>query len=158
MDEPEMVLPKHSFCSWLIVQQRLLTQDRLLRMHIVSHNCCYLCGLQEESHDHLFFECAYSQQCRDLISAWCQIQFPVKNSIMWWLKWRNRVVGRKQDIAVILAGLMYWIWVAWNHCRIEGALRRLEYLVQNIRNEACMRLRVIKSQNVKYANWLESIM
>ncbi|XP_074313761.1 uncharacterized protein LOC141648954 [Silene latifolia] len=66
------MLPKHSFCNWLIVQQRLLTQDRLVKMHIRSQNYCYLCGVQEESHAHLFFDCVYSRKCRVLVSYWCQ--------------------------------------------------------------------------------------
>ncbi|XP_074289441.1 uncharacterized protein LOC141614593 [Silene latifolia] len=152
------LLPKHSFRSWLIVQQRLLTQDRLMRMNIVNHNCCYLCGLQEESHDHLFFDCVYSKRCRALISDWCQVQLPGTNSILWWLKWRNRIVGRKQGIAVILAGLMYWIWYARNQCRIEGMLWRPEFLVQRVRSEACMRFRVIKSQNINSVTWIDSMM
>ncbi|XP_074297198.1 uncharacterized protein LOC141627896 [Silene latifolia] len=49
------IMPKHGFICWLAAQGHLLTQDRLNMMHISQTNCCYLCGLVPENHDHLFF-------------------------------------------------------------------------------------------------------
>ncbi|XP_074266537.1 uncharacterized protein LOC141589812 [Silene latifolia] len=53
----EWIIPKQKFICWLIAHQRLLTQDRLMRMGILQSNKCFLCGLREESLDHLFFAC-----------------------------------------------------------------------------------------------------
>ncbi|XP_074318871.1 uncharacterized protein LOC141655705 [Silene latifolia] len=60
------IIPRHTFLCWLVAQQRFLTQDRLLRMGIIQINCCFLCGLEEESHEHLFFGCIYSKICLQL--------------------------------------------------------------------------------------------
>ncbi|XP_074299616.1 uncharacterized protein LOC141630756 [Silene latifolia] len=72
----QWIIPKQAFLCWLIAHHRLTTQDRLLRMHIIQSNLCFLCGLHEESHEHLFFSCAFSQRCRDLIANWCLIELP----------------------------------------------------------------------------------
>ncbi|XP_020258909.1 uncharacterized protein LOC109835343 [Asparagus officinalis] len=51
---------RHSFICWLAVHNRLLTQDRLLNMGIMTVNSCCFCS-GHESRDHLFFECAFSK-------------------------------------------------------------------------------------------------
>ncbi|XP_074293301.1 uncharacterized protein LOC141620285 [Silene latifolia] len=84
------MLPRHRFCVWLIAQERLLTQDRLQKMQITHDNICFLCGLVEEDHEHLFFRCEYSRKCRDLVHNWCPVQLPTNHCCEWWVKWRSR--------------------------------------------------------------------
>ncbi|GJW24414.1 putative reverse transcriptase domain-containing protein [Tanacetum coccineum] len=60
-------IPRHSFHLWLVMRNSLKTQDRL-RQWDVGNNVdlnllvCPLCSAQQDSHAHLFFECAYSSQ------------------------------------------------------------------------------------------------
>ncbi|XP_074273963.1 uncharacterized protein LOC141597407 isoform X1 [Silene latifolia] len=63
------IIPRHRFLIWLVAQQRLLTQDRLQKMGIVQTNVCFLCGVEEESHEHLFFRCVYSERCWALVAT-----------------------------------------------------------------------------------------
>ncbi|XP_074278530.1 uncharacterized protein LOC141602115 [Silene latifolia] len=151
------IIPEHSFYCWLVVPQRLLTQDRLMRMHILNQNCCYLCGAKEETHDHLFFDCVFSVKCKNLVSSLCKVRFPNQNSIEWWLNCRSRNIGRKKGMAVILASLYYWIWTARNKCRVDGFLWRPEFILQRVRSDCCMRLSMIKSTNAKFVTWFASI-
>ncbi|XP_074301438.1 uncharacterized protein LOC141632827 [Silene latifolia] len=58
-----LILPKHTFFIWLVAHQRLLTQDRLMRMQIAARNRCLLCDADEENIEHLFFQCSYSKRC-----------------------------------------------------------------------------------------------
>nr|GEW35333.1 RNA-directed DNA polymerase, eukaryota, reverse transcriptase zinc-binding domain protein [Tanacetum cinerariifolium] len=60
-------IPRHALTLWLIVKQRLKTQDRIYSWEASSYlsSLCPLCGLQPDSHDHLFFECPFSQQERN---------------------------------------------------------------------------------------------
>ncbi|XP_020254287.1 uncharacterized protein LOC109831369 [Asparagus officinalis] len=45
--------PKHSFVLWLAVQNRLQTQDRLMRRGIINANSCLLCaGTGNENNNH----------------------------------------------------------------------------------------------------------
>ena len=60
-------IPRHAIHMWLVMRKRLLTQDRMRQWDVGSNidlNLlrCPLCKVQPDSHDHLFFECAYSSQ------------------------------------------------------------------------------------------------
>ncbi|XP_074289275.1 uncharacterized protein LOC141614429 [Silene latifolia] len=153
------MLPRHRFCMWLIAQERLLTQDRLKKMQIIPDNLCFLCGLGEEDHEHLFFRCEYSRKCRDLVHRWCPFQVPAEHCCDWWVKWRSRCLARKKVIAVVLAALMNNIWWCRNKCRVDMILFRPESLVRQIHNEVRLRLNSIRlgSKNSKALHWIDII-
>lgn len=52
--------PKFSFITWLAAHNRLATGDRILRWNPQAMSACWLCNLDLETSDHLFFECPYS--------------------------------------------------------------------------------------------------
>lgn len=52
-------IPRCSFISWLAIQQRLPTRDRLLSWGLSVPDCCVLCTLAPESHVHMFFTCPF---------------------------------------------------------------------------------------------------
>ncbi|XP_062080660.1 uncharacterized protein LOC133785444 [Humulus lupulus] len=63
-----MSVPKHKFITWQAVNSKLLTRDHLLRVFMVLDSVlCPVCELVDESHNHLFFECLFSQQVVRLI-------------------------------------------------------------------------------------------
>ncbi|XP_074277026.1 uncharacterized protein LOC141600681 [Silene latifolia] len=155
----KLMLPKHKFFAWLVSQQRLLTQDRLIKMQIISENQCYLCSLQEESHKHLFFECVYSSQCLCLISMWVGVQIPEQSVIQWWLRLRDRSLLKKQVIATVVCSLMYSIWDCRNKCRIENSLIRPEVLCRRLKSQISDRLRCINIVSKCRATtvWMEGL-
>nr|GEU60435.1 hypothetical protein [Tanacetum cinerariifolium] len=57
-------IPRHAFNMWLIFKKRLKTQDCLSRWDVTDGLAvvCPLCETQPDSHDHLFFDCSFSQQ------------------------------------------------------------------------------------------------
>ncbi|XP_074310286.1 uncharacterized protein LOC141646187 [Silene latifolia] len=80
----QWLIPRHHFMCWLLAQRRLLTQDRLLRMRIIQSNSCFLCGMQEENLNHLFFECPFSETKRGH-SRWrcgCRNKCRVEESVV----------------------------------------------------------------------------
>ncbi|XP_074297280.1 uncharacterized protein LOC141627984 [Silene latifolia] len=114
----EWIIPKQQFICWLIAHKRLLTQDRLIRMGVIQSNTCFLCGLQEENLDHLFFECPFSSHSRKLVGDWCRFQIPQQNCIRWWIELRQAAACKKKVLAMVLAGLMYHVWQCRNRCRV----------------------------------------
>ena len=55
-------MPRHAFCLWRLTLKRLPTKDRLTKMGVsLRHKDCELCLCNEETHQHIFFECSYSQ-------------------------------------------------------------------------------------------------
>jgi hypothetical protein len=117
--------PKISTFLWLLVHNRALTWDNLRKRGFSGPSICVLCSLQEESKEHLFNSCTYSQQIWDygaqimrksnrnrssingIIENWDNISFknPILNYI-WnllpgftlWKIWkeRNRRIFRSQ--------------------------------------------------------------
>ncbi|XP_062119128.1 uncharacterized protein LOC133832862 [Humulus lupulus] len=79
-------LLKHRFLLWQVVNAQLLTFDNLLRFRVpLDSLLCPVCGDFEESHAHLFFECALSKQVLDLIFGWLDcITWPYEYRFLLW--------------------------------------------------------------------------
>ncbi|XP_074288454.1 uncharacterized protein LOC141613610 [Silene latifolia] len=150
------IIPRHTFLCWLVAQQRLLTQDRLRRMGIIQHNCCFLCGLEEESHEHLFFGCIYSKMCLQLVKDWCMCPLPDADCIKWWIEWRHTSAYRKKIVAVIMESLMSQLWHCRNLSRLDGLIWRPNVLCSKVKHDVVMRLGQcdIKSRNSRVIGWV----
>ncbi|XP_075091940.1 uncharacterized protein LOC142172073 [Nicotiana tabacum] len=63
---------KHRFITWLAVQDRLLTKERLKRLQIyVEHDQCCLCDqMLEESSRHLFTDCIWIRKLKAELACW----------------------------------------------------------------------------------------
>lgn len=55
-------IPKHAFLSWVAILNRLPTKDRLQQWGLNISPTCLLCDVSDESRDHIFFACPYSQE------------------------------------------------------------------------------------------------
>ncbi|XP_074301623.1 uncharacterized protein LOC141633025 [Silene latifolia] len=148
------LIPKQSFIVWLIAHQKLLTQDRLVKMQIISENKCFLCGLQEENLNHLFLDYLFSRKCSGMVSEWCCLMFPLQHLISWWIDLRQASACKKKVTAMILASLMYHIWHSRNCSRIDGYVFR-----PRVKNDVQNRLTQcnIRSKNASVLEWVEYI-
>ncbi|GJT89551.1 RNA-directed DNA polymerase, eukaryota, reverse transcriptase zinc-binding domain protein [Tanacetum coccineum] len=54
-------IPKRSFMLWMAIQGKLMTCDRMAKWVSYDMHVCALCKGNVESHDHLFFNCLFSQ-------------------------------------------------------------------------------------------------
>ncbi|XP_074267197.1 uncharacterized protein LOC141590507 [Silene latifolia] len=139
------MIPKHRFIGWLMVQQRLLTQDRLIRMHILQSNICFLCGVAPEDHPHLFFLCKYSQKCCDLVSTWCRFSIPLQDSVDWWVTARFRSLCQKKILGIILVALIYQLWMCRNCSRVELSLSRPEMVLHLVQKDVTLSLVMLRN-------------
>ncbi|CAA7026437.1 unnamed protein product [Microthlaspi erraticum] len=55
-------IPKHAFILWIALRNRLTTRDKLISWGMVVPSHCLLCGIGQETRDHIFFQCPYSSQ------------------------------------------------------------------------------------------------
>ncbi|CAB78214.1 putative protein [Arabidopsis thaliana] len=55
-------IPKHAFCMWLAVHNRLSTGDRMTLWNMGVDATCILCNKALESRDHLFFSCPFATE------------------------------------------------------------------------------------------------
>ncbi|GJX93653.1 reverse transcriptase domain, reverse transcriptase zinc-binding domain protein [Tanacetum coccineum] len=66
-------IPRHALHMWLVIKEKLKTQDRLRQWDVgpnIDLNLlrCPLCELVPDSHSHLFFECSFASQ------VWFQVR------------------------------------------------------------------------------------
>nr|GEV86531.1 putative reverse transcriptase domain-containing protein [Tanacetum cinerariifolium] len=71
-------IPRHDIHMWLVLQQKLKTQDMLRHWDVypsIDLNLlrCRLCNLLPDSHDPLFFECAFSLQVWSKVRVLCDM-------------------------------------------------------------------------------------
>ena len=84
--------PKCAFITWLALQQKLLTRDRLQQFG-VSCLQCVLCQIENEQHTHILFECCYTRTVLEhRLSEVLQVRFDAA-------KW-----GDRQQHALKLTG------------------------------------------------------
>ncbi|XP_074305640.1 uncharacterized protein LOC141640860 [Silene latifolia] len=152
-----MSLPKYCLIGWIVANGKLLTRDRLFQMGICRDTICCICGTHNESHTHLFFECAYSKACLDLLNGFFQMTIPVVNFMHWWLKLRLKNLLRKKIIAAGIQSLIYNIWEMRNRSRVDGLLLRLEKLIEKLLQNLRLRLQVLHSTGKISDNYREWI-
>ncbi|XP_074291603.1 uncharacterized protein LOC141618408 [Silene latifolia] len=153
------ICPKHSFFCWLVAQKRLLTQDRLVRMRIIDTNCCEVCGVMAEDHNHLVVGCAFIKQCHILVQRWCNVLVPAQDCIQWWINWRTHSSTKKKIIGVILASLMYHLWQHRNSCRIDKVVMKPVCLVQKVQQDVRARLQLLdlKCNSRSILDWVKKL-
>ncbi|XP_074277740.1 uncharacterized protein LOC141601363 [Silene latifolia] len=152
-------LPKHNFSTWIYVQQRFLTQDRLQKFGVVTDGECYLCGVQLETHSHLFFECVFSMQCLLHLQNWLQVHWQ-GNVMDWIIRWRCRSLMKKQVVMAAISGLIYSIWNCRNKCRLENYITQPRQVVKGV--QQLIKIRVSKGEfdkgSVKCKAWLQNVL
>jgi len=60
-------VPKIAACHYRVLNNFLTTKDRLIHRRILIDPMCLLCNKQEETVEHLFFQCEFSKE----IWSWC---------------------------------------------------------------------------------------
>ncbi|XP_074283135.1 uncharacterized protein LOC141607680 [Silene latifolia] len=135
-----VALPKVNFVNWLVINQRLLTKDRMGRFGILTDGLCFLCGNAAESTAHLFFECGFSRRCLQLVQMWLPAPWQ-PNVIEWIIQWRCRSLLKKQVLMAAIAGLVYLIWDSRNVSRLEHRVTRPACLLKKLQNLTALRAR-----------------
>ncbi|XP_010525577.1 PREDICTED: uncharacterized protein LOC104803346 [Tarenaya hassleriana] len=113
--------PRMAIFMWQMMHVRLPTKDRLMRWGVASVMTCGLCDAEDESHNHLFFECRYSAAVWSYYACLCWPNPPINNPA-------NDVIhNRKQIAKILLQVTAYTLWKE-RHNRIFRSQRKsMEY-------------------------------
>ncbi|XP_062085770.1 uncharacterized protein LOC133791878 [Humulus lupulus] len=145
-------LPKHRFVLWQTFNAYLLTYDNLVRFKVrIDSQMCPVCGVVNESHGHLFFDCYLSRQVVKLIFSWLGFQaWPIDFSS--WLVWlANRQPGVIADICFsVLAAVVYGVWRNRNQCVFDNCSRTETSITSDIID--CMKFRFFIVKNRKLSD------
>ena len=105
-------IPKTRFVFWLIARQGLKTKEKLFQLGVVVDHSCPLCGLQPETHRHLFYNCSFSRLCVEAVKSWIGISLkPITH-----MNFRNRRLSKtkQQVLTSIFTCTFYHIWKCRN--------------------------------------------
>ncbi|XP_024015941.1 uncharacterized protein LOC112089193 [Eutrema salsugineum] len=126
-------IPKHTITSWLFMLNRNPTLIRISSWAEDVDTTCLLCGLEEESRDHLFFECQFSSEVWRLLMSF--LFFP--NAPSNWsisLAWIESFKAPKHLALAIRQGWqasIYEIWLERNRRFHQGlSLRPRQILLK----------------------------
>ncbi|XP_074314321.1 uncharacterized protein LOC141649534 [Silene latifolia] len=145
------ILPKHAFVGWLIHRVALNTRSKMFKLGLSVTASCVLCEMGEETHDHHFWECAYSSQVIAGLEQWLQLKLNSPSSSM--SKLQRRICR------VVKMAVWYALWMQRNTARLELTLCRPEKLSQQIQNQVHGRLVGKLSDCImpRDCNWLSKI-
>ncbi|XP_074314306.1 uncharacterized protein LOC141649518 [Silene latifolia] len=145
----KFIIPKHSFIIWLLNQERLLTLDRLGKMGITHQTRCFLCGIHDENHRHLFQECDYARHCYAQLFAWLQVQVPAHLSADSILRIRKYTGFTRLLLSSLVAAVQYHIWRCRNTCRVDGYVTHPTVILKRIKSDCRMRLMTLSIGSLK---------
>ncbi|XP_021990382.1 uncharacterized protein LOC110886837 [Helianthus annuus] len=132
-------IPRHSFHMWLVIKNKLKTQDRMGIWDAGSATnlnlmCCPLCWNGKDSRDHLFFQCLYGLQVWNMVKDLAYMETVDANwdSIMNWFY--QNPSGKSSEFLVgkmVVAASTYFIWQERNN-RLFSTKQREATLIANI--------------------------
>ncbi|XP_056688055.1 uncharacterized protein [Spinacia oleracea] len=127
--------PKATFITWLALQNRLPTKDRLLSWNINIAGVCEFCQVQDEKLSHLFFECHYPHD------IWKEVlmQLGIQRNISSWqeeVQWaavKSRSTKKKdQHCSVAFTETVYAVWLQRNASVFSKKLDHVDSVVRRI--------------------------
>ncbi|XP_074314763.1 uncharacterized protein LOC141650035 [Silene latifolia] len=139
-----LCLPKVNFITWLFAKDRLLTKHRLLKFGVISDGLCCICANAQETQSHLFFDCAFSKECLQLVLQWLGISWHLHMDTI--MSWRCRSLLKKQIIMASFAGLIYIIWSCRNSAKHNGSIIRPKLVLQRVQSMVKYRMQGIQSE------------
>ncbi|XP_071687999.1 uncharacterized protein [Rutidosis leptorrhynchoides] len=149
-------IPRHSFLLWLLMKQKLKTQDNLKTWEIRQGQVleCPLCFECQDSHSHLFFGCRYSRVVWEYVKQyahglrshdWSKVVDDIagsndKNSA-------NTLVAK-----LLFAAAVYFIWIERNSRLFDSKKRSAKDLFGEIYASVRLKLfsvRFKETRNIK---------
>nr|GEW72936.1 hypothetical protein [Tanacetum cinerariifolium] len=124
-------IPHHAFHLWLVIKRKLKTQDNPRQWDVSSNTNlnlfqCLLCGVQPDSHDHLFFECVYSLQVWNHMKVYAglpHVSASLNLIVDFLIHISKRRYARGIVAKLVFAASSYFIWQERN-CRLLKIQKR----------------------------------
>lgn len=145
-------IPKHSFMVWLVMHQKLKTEDKLRswdNIRNANNLLCFLCNGTIETHNHLFFECAFAMQVRRNLLVYANLsRVPcIWGDFISFLEQRankNAIWGIIQRL--LLGSIVYNIWKERNHCLFKKHRRSVQIVAKDIVEEIRFKLLSLRTK------------
>nr|GEX46447.1 hypothetical protein [Tanacetum cinerariifolium] len=148
-------IPRHAFNFWLVIKQRLKTQDKMARWDVSGSlsTVCPLCELVPDSHEHLFFERSFSQQIWNHMKSYAGLSTssPLLSHIISIVTpIANRKSSRSVIAKLVMAATTYVVWQERNARLFKNSKRSVNQVIEVIFSSIRLKLlscRFKKSKN-----------
>ncbi|XP_020262336.1 uncharacterized protein LOC109838292 [Asparagus officinalis] len=120
----------------MTVNDKLQTQDRLLKHEIIQGSVCKLCDDSAESRNHLFFECKLSNAVWNGIMEWLKFKWRSCDwsTLLNWYCFRLKGKGFKQKTKrMALAAAVYNIWRERNNRIFQLKCKTPDAIIKDIK-------------------------
>ena len=145
--------PKHRFFTWLLVQEKILTADKLQARNWTCNPLCSLCGSAPETAQHICLQCPFAQRVWELVQTWTQdlVTKPEVGATIedWWIQSLQNL--KKNQRRTKAAAIMYTFWNLWkerNRRTFEAKEAQPTSVLQLIKEEANLRFRACGAPDV----------
>lgn len=141
-------IPRHSFNAWMVVLNRLPTRDRMIGWGLQVPAICLLCNAEDESRDHIFWDCDFAFQLWTLVAGRCGIQ-PRRR----WEDSLNQMIALTVPSTIrslVLLGwqaTIYWIWHERNQRLHANKFRSVDSLISQIDHQIRNKLQSFRDAN-----------
>lgn len=154
-------IPRHSFICWMISWKRIKVRAKLKEYGYIADARCPLCLSSDETVDHLFFECCYTQHCsKEVLQRFPLPLFP--KDLQHCNQMLKQISGRfkRQVYYAFYAGLLYSIWQERNNVVWNGTVTRPEVVMKKMIQDVYYRIttRIPKKLSNTSKLWLKSVM
>ncbi|GKC46639.1 reverse transcriptase domain, reverse transcriptase zinc-binding domain protein, partial [Tanacetum coccineum] len=138
-------IPRHSFHMWLIVKKKLNTQDMLHTWDasVAFGSVCSLCEMQQDSHEHLFFECPFSQVVWNHMKVLADVHSSVStiyDIISYVLPIAKRRSSKSIIAKLVIAASAYFIWQERNWRLFRQSKRNHTQVIECITSAVRLKL------------------
>ena len=105
-------VPKYSVLSWLVIKEKLLMRDRMIKFLINVSPTCTMCHTSAETHEHLFCNCNFIHKVWDC----CPVQIRLS-----WVDFSDGEIvdsnldsTRRKIAYLYVAQVFHATWSEWN--------------------------------------------
>ncbi|GAV67095.1 zf-RVT domain-containing protein [Cephalotus follicularis] len=136
-------ISKHAFCLWISILDAHRTREKLLPFGIIpSARCSFNCG-DNESVEHLFFACPYSQLIWQKVLGMCNIH---RQILPWpleiqWMVIHTRGNRHPHMIRKLAFGAtVYHLWLERNRRSFNSSFLPQESIIGKIQGDVAAKL------------------
>uniref|UniRef100_A0A803NWR8 Reverse transcriptase zinc-binding domain-containing protein n=1 Tax=Cannabis sativa TaxID=3483 RepID=A0A803NWR8_CANSA len=136
-----LLLPKHRFVYWQIINTQLLTRDFLSKFLPLQSTLCPVCDSEEESHEHIFYRCIFTKRVQLEVNSWLgNYSWPSSN-----IDLSYRCDFKKHDLRnrlmnMVTAAVYYQIWANRNCCFFDVTCASPKSISLEVRNIVQLRV------------------
>ncbi|XP_048501482.1 uncharacterized protein LOC125497828 [Beta vulgaris subsp. vulgaris] len=153
--------PKHRFISWLAIQSRLCTKEKLAQFGVSNSDTCCICEVEAESHAHLFFQCDFSRRLLSDIKQWMGITSRSTDLVrlQQWIHHSQRSKFKRNVWYASLAAAIYFTWQCRNKAYWDKSVPNPRHVFVSLKQSVKQRVVAVMPQNVSRVdqNWFVSL-